>query len=108
MSRLWKFQIDKKINEIDIYGQLRYKNPSPFAGLINYESNIICSSPERLVSVNGDNLETRPIAGTRPRGSSGLQDIELSMELIALIRKKQSTLCDLERNDISKFVNQEA
>ena len=55
LSRLWKFQIDKKINEIDIYRQLRNKNPSPFAGLINYEdSNIICSSPERLVSVNGD------------------------------------------------------
>jgi len=105
LSRLWKFQIDKKINEIDIYRQLRNKNPSPFAGLINYEdSNIICSSPERLVSVNGDHLETRPIAGTRPRGSSGLQDIELSMELINSDKEKAEhlMLVDLERNDISK------
>jgi len=105
LSRLWKFQIDKKISEIEIYRELRNKNPSPFAGLINYrESNIICSSPERLVSVNGDYLESRPIAGTRPRGSSGLQDIELSMELINSDKEKAEhlMLVDLERNDISK------
>ncbi len=105
LSRLWKFQIDKKINEIEIYRQLRNKNPSPFAGHIKYkDSNIICSSPERLVSVNGDYLETRPIAGTRPRGSSGLQDIELSKELINSDKEKAEhlMLVDLERNDISK------
>ena len=105
LSRLWKFQIDKKIDEVEIYKQLRNKNPSPFAGLINYKgSNIICSSPERLVSVNGEYLETRPIAGTRPRGSSGLQDIELSMELINSDKEKAEhlMLVDLERNDISK------
>ncbi len=105
LSRLWKFQIDKQINEIEIYRQLRNKNPSPFAGLIKYkESYIICSSPERLVSVNGDYLETRPIAGTRPRGSSGLQDIELSMELINSDKEKAEhlMLVDLERNDISR------
>ncbi|MAJ56547.1 MAG: aminodeoxychorismate synthase, component I [Candidatus Pelagibacter sp.] len=105
LSRLWKFQIDKRINEIEIYRELRNKNPSPFAGLINFkQSNIICSSPERLVSVNGDFLETRPIAGTRPRGSSGLQDIELSMELINSDKEKAEhlMLVDLERNDISK------
>ena len=105
LSRLWKFEIDKKISEIEIYRQLRSKNPSPFAGLINYkDSNIICSSPERLVSVNGDYLETRPIAGTRPRGSSGIQDIELSNELINSDKEKAEhlMLVDLERNDISK------
>ncbi len=105
LSRLWKFQIDKNINEIEIYKQLRNKNPSPFAGLINHQdSNVICSSPERLVSVNGDYLETRPIAGTRPRGSSGIQDIELSMELINSDKEKAEhlMLVDLERNDISK------
>ena len=105
LSRLWKFQIDQKINEIEIYRELRNKNPSPFAGLINYkQSNIICSSPERLVSVDGNFLETRPIAGTRPRGSSGLQDIELSMELINSDKEKAEhlMLVDLERNDISK------
>ena len=64
----------QKIDEVEIYKQLRNKNPSPFAGLINYKgSNIICSSPE-VGFCEGEYLETRPIAGTRPRGSSGLQD----------------------------------
>ena len=73
--------------------------------MINYKnSSIISSSPERLVSVFEENLETRPIAGTRPRGSSGLQDIELSKELINSDKEKAEhlMLVDLERNDISK------
>ena len=105
LSRLWKFEIDKSINEVEIYKQLRMKNPSPFAGLIKFEdSSIISSSPERLVSVDGSFLETRPIAGTRPRGSSALHDIELSKELINSDKEKAEhlMLVDLERNDISK------
>ena len=49
-------------------------------------------------------LETRPIAGTRPRGSSGIYDIELSKELINSDKEKAEhlMLVDLERNDISK------
>ena len=81
------------------------KNPSPFAALVKFEDNfIISSSPERLVSVKEDLLETRPIAGTRPRGSSGLHDIELSKELINSDKEKAEhlMLVDLERNDISK------
>ncbi len=105
LSRLWQFQTDKKVNDIEIYRQLRKKNPSPFAGLIKFEeSSIISSSPERLVSVDDKLLETRPIAGTRPRGSSALHDIELSKELINSAKEKAEhlMLVDLERNDISK------
>ncbi len=105
LSRIWKFEISKNVKSSDIYRQLRFKNPSPFAGLINYKnSSIISSSPERLVSVFEEKLETRPIAGTRPRGSSGLQDIELSKELINSDKEKAEhlMLVDLERNDISK------
>ena len=93
LSRLWKFEIDKSINEVEIYKQLRMKNPAPFAGLIKFEdSSIISSSPERLVSVDGSFLETRPIAGTRPRGSSALHDIELSKELINSDKEKAEHL----------------
>ena len=105
LSRLWQFQIDKNISDVEIYRQLRKKNPSPFAGLISFEdSSIISSSPERLVSVEDNLLETRPIAGTRPRGSSALHDIELSKELINSAKEKAEhlMLVDLERNDISK------
>ncbi len=105
LSRQWKFKIKNKLEDIEIYRQLRRKNPSPFSGLITFEnSSIISSSPERLVSVDGENLETRPIAGTRPRGRSGLIDIELSKELINSDKEKAEhlMLLDLERNDISK------
>ena len=105
LSRQWEFKIKNNLSDQDIYRQLRKKNPSPFSGLISYEnSSIISSSPERLVSVDGENLETRPIAGTRPRGNSALLDIELSKELINSSKEKAEhlMLVDLERNDISK------
>ena len=105
LSRLWNYKISDRIKASDIYRQLRLKNPSPFSGLVNYKNSfIISSSPERLVSVNDSFLETRPIAGTRPRGSSGLHDIELSNELINSDKEKAEhlMLVDLERNDISK------
>ena len=103
--KIWKFEISKDVKSTDIYQQLRLKNPSPFAGLINYKkSSIISSSPERLVSVFEENLETRPIAGTDPEEAQGLQDIELSKELINSDKEKAEhlMLVDLERNDISK------
>ena len=105
LSRLWSFKIKNNLSEIEIYKQLRKKNPSPFSGLVIYEdSSIISSSPERLVSVEGNLLQTRPIAGTRPRGFSGLTDIELSKELINSSKEKAEhlMLVDLERNDISR------
>ena len=73
------------------------------------DSSIISSSPERLLSINKDHLETRPIAGTRPRGRSGLLDIELSNELINSDKEKAEhlMLVDLERNDISRVCSRE-
>ena len=105
LSRLWRFKIDDEVSDVQIYKQLRKKNPSPFAGIVKYkDSTIISSSPERLISIVGDHLQTRPIAGTRPRGRNGLLDIELSKELINSDKEKAEhlMLVDLERNDISK------
>ena len=105
LSRLWRFEIENNLSDTDLYRQLRKKNPSPFAGLVKYNtSSIISSSPERLISITGEHLQTRPIAGTRPRGGSGLLDIELTKELINSDKEKAEhlMLVDLERNDISK------
>ena len=105
LSRLWQFKTSLNFDESSVYTALRRHNPSPFAGLVSYkDSSIISSSPERLVSVRGDILETRPIAGTRPRGTSGLHDVELSKELINSDKEKAEhlMLLDLERNDISR------
>ena len=105
LSRLWRFRVDDELTDIDIYRQLREKNPAPFSGIVKHEkSSIISSSPERLISISGDHLQTRPIAGTRPRGASGIVDVELTKELINSDKEKAEhlMLVDLERNDISK------
>ena len=105
LSRLWEFEISDKYSDSIIYKELQKTNPSPFAGLLNFDdSSIISSSPERLVSLKNGTLETRPIAGTRPRGINGVIDVELSRELISSEKERAEhlMLVDLERNDISR------
>ena len=105
LSRLWEFKIEKHLLDSDIYRELRKTNPSPFSGLLMLEEgSIISSSPERLVSVKKNIIETRPIAGTRPRGKTGITDVELSRELISSVKERAEhlMLVDLERNDIAR------
>ena len=89
----------------DIYTVLREVNPSPFACFIDFpELKIASSSPERLVRLAGGCVETRPIAGTRPRGGDTTGDEAMRSEL--LLNEKERAehimLIDLERNDIGR------
>ncbi|MEL6763699.1 MAG: chorismate-binding protein, partial [Cyanobacteria bacterium J06607_6] len=88
-----------------IYQQLHAINPSPFASYWRTPWGAVVScSPERLVSLQGDRAETRPIAGTRPRGNTPQRDQALSQELLRN-RKEQAEhimLVDLERNDLGR------
>lgn len=89
----------------DIYKILRHVNPSPFAAFVQLGTySIVSSSPERLVMVKDDAVETRPIAGTRPRGGSIDEDALMRTEL--LLNEKERAehimLIDLERNDIGR------
>ncbi|MFZ5996586.1 MAG: anthranilate synthase component I family protein [Nitrospirota bacterium] len=90
----------------DIYKVLRRINPSPFAAFADFgDYQIVSSSPERLVRVKDGTIETRPIAGTRPRGKSRSEDEVLRAEL--LLNEKERAehimLIDLERNDIGRI-----
>jgi anthranilate/para-aminobenzoate synthase component I len=71
------------------------------------EYSIVSSSPERLVRVVGDMVETRPIAGTRPRGSDAEGDRQMRADL--LLNEKERAehimLIDLERNDLGKIAD---
>ncbi|HEY5674934.1 MAG TPA: anthranilate synthase component I family protein [Malonomonas sp.] len=92
-------------NSSELYRRLRSINPAPFACLLQWgDFAIISSSPERLVSLHGSLAETRPIAGTRPRGSSELDDSRLGAELLAHPKERAEhiMLLDLERNDLGK------
>ena len=89
----------------DAYCLLRDINPSPFASFMDFGDFFIAgSSPERLVRLSAGIVETRPIAGTRPRGRDHLEDLALRAEL--LLNEKETAehtmLIDLERNDLGK------
>ncbi len=105
LSRLWKGTLRPDISHSELYDRLRRRNPAPFAGMATLGSTaIVSSSPERLIEVCGNLVQTRPIAGTRPRGASGITDVALSSELIGHPKERAEhiMLVDLERNDISR------
>jgi aminodeoxychorismate synthase component I len=89
----------------DLYRILREINPSPFSCYIDFGGyQIVSSSPERLVRVRDGIVDTRPIAGTRPRGSDLSEDERMRAEL--LLNEKERAehimLIDLERNDLGR------
>ncbi len=93
------------VNPWDIYKMLRRINPSPFAAFADFGSySVVSSSPERLVKVTDRIIETRPIAGTRPRGHGVTEDARMRSDL--LLNEKERAehimLIDLERNDIGR------
>jgi para-aminobenzoate synthetase component 1 len=91
---------------LDIYGKLRNINPSPYMGYLHFDQyQMVSGSPELLVKLEGDLVETRPIAGTRPRGDNREEDLLLANELInnEKERAEHIMLVDLERNDLGRI-----
>jgi anthranilate/para-aminobenzoate synthase component I len=89
----------------NLYGILRSINPAPFAAFFDFgDYQIVSSSPERLVRTKGAIIDTRPIAGTRPRGRDATEDEFMRREL--LLNEKERAehimLIDLERNDLGR------
>ena len=90
---------------LEIYKKLRKTNPSPFMFFFNFSDfQIIGSSPEILVRLRNNKITIRPIAGTRPRGSTLKKDLFYKKQL--LNDKKELSehlmLLDLGRNDVGK------
>ena len=101
-----KFEMDFKKDPFKLYTYLRKINPSPFSGFLALkEFCLISSSPERLVKLKNNILETRPIAGTRPRGKNRFDDEVLSNELLLNEKEKAEhlMLVDLERSDMGRI-----
>jgi len=105
LSRLWKAQLQQEITDSELFLSLKLNNPSPFACLSTLPGgSIVSSSPERLVSVKNKRVDTRPIAGTRPRSQEEDKDQLLSDELISHPKERAEhiMLLDLERNDLGR------
>ncbi|WP_448477548.1 aminodeoxychorismate synthase component I [Pseudoxanthomonas mexicana] len=104
LSRAWQARFDAPLDPAALYARLRTANPAPFAGLFaTPDWTVVSSSPERLVSVRGDVVETRPIAGTRPR-FAGDDDAARIRELVGHPKERAEhvMLIDLERNDLGR------
>ena len=100
-------RFERKINKtpLEIYNHLRLSNPSPFMFYFNFEDfKIIGSSPEILVRLRDNQITIRPIAGTRPRGTTKSQDIKYAKELLKDKKElaEHLMLLDLGRNDVGK------
>jgi anthranilate synthase component I len=104
LARRWRAQLRPGVGPADVYRRLRRANPGPFAGLADLGTLAVASSsPERLVRVRGDRIDTRPIAGTRPRTASS--DASSINELIGHPKERAEhvMLIDLERNDLGRL-----
>jgi anthranilate synthase component 1 len=88
-----------------VYRALRMVNPSPYMYFLKEDGRAIAgASPELLVRVEGRSVETRPLAGTRPRGKSDADDERIGRELLAdpKERAEHVMLVDLGRNDLGR------
>ena len=93
----------------EVFQKLRAINPSPFGGYLNYgQFQIVCASPERFLQMKSGHVETRPIKGTRKRGSTEEEDQAMKAELENSEKDKSELLMivDLERNDLNRVCKQ--
>ncbi len=92
-------------NLFDAYRVLRSENPSPYMLYFTSDSvEIAGASPETLVRLEGDQLQTFPLAGTRPRGATPEEDKRIKEELLADEKElaEHNMLVDLGRNDLGR------
>jgi len=100
-----RFSASSPIEAFSVYRGLRVVNPSPYMYFLDFgDFQIAGASPEPLVKVVGDRVETRPIAGTYPRGSDEEEDRRLAERLVAdpKERAEHVMLVDLGRNDLGR------
>lgn len=96
-----KFSVEINASPFDIYRALRFSNPSPYMFYLQTDDYVIAgASPEKLVSIEGELVETCPLAGTRPRGL--LPDDALAQDLLSDAKEvaEHMMLVDLSRNDL--------
>ncbi|MGA1837076.1 anthranilate synthase component I [Herbiconiux sp. 11R-BC] len=105
-----RFELDCTAHPLDVYRALRTLNPSPYMYLLTLADTdgtpyqIIGSSPEALVKVIKGRAHTHPIAGSKPRGATPQDDLDLEHQLLGdeKERAEHLMLVDLARNDLLK------
>ena len=104
LSRAWQAGFALAPAPASLHARLRQANPAPFAGLFDGGGwAVVSASPERLVSISGKAVQTRPIAGTRAR-LPGDDDASRIRELVGHPKERAEhvMLIDLQRNDLGR------
>lgn len=106
LSRRWDVRVPPEVPTGELYRRLRFANPAPFAALLQFRDLVLLSSsPERLARLATDRrVDTRPIAGTHPRGATPEADAALARALVEHPKERAEhvMLIDLERNDLGR------
>ncbi len=103
ISRRWSGRLET--DPFEVYRALRRVNPSPYQFFLRTrEADILGASPEMLVRIRAGRIETRPIAGTYPRGATPTEDRELEERFLSDPKEKAEhiMLVDLARNDLGR------
>jgi anthranilate synthase component 1 len=90
---------------LELYRALRGVNPSPYMYYFDFgDHQVVGASPEIMVRLSGGTVTLRPIAGTRPRGSTPEEDAQAAAELLADPKERAEyvMLIDLGRNDVGR------
>ena len=105
LARRFDLRLDGSVDPFAFYIRLRRISPAPFAAYLNLgRLAILSSSPERFLENRAGLIRSQPIKGTRPRGTTPLQDREHAAALLASAKDRAENvmIVDLLRNDISK------
>ena len=100
-----RFEKETSADAVSIYRVLRRLNPSPYMFILKTEGvDLVGSSPEMMIKVQNGTVETRPIAGSRPRGRNAEEDQKLEEGLLADEKElaEHVMLVDLARNDLGR------
>jgi len=102
-----RFELDLEADPFDLYRALRQVNPSPYMYFFRHrEVTLVGSSPEPMVQLLGGRVISRPIAGTRRRGRTDIEDRRMAAELVEHPKERAEhvMLVDLARNDVGRVV----
>ena len=100
-----RFECEFTGNEWSLYKNLREANPAPFGAYLKFPMvQILSSSPEQFLSLDGTFIETRPIKGTKPRGDTQEIDTQMAKDLFNSNKDRAENIMivDLLRNDLGK------
>lgn len=101
-----RFVVPAQSDAASLYMRLRAASPAPFAGCLRVgDSWMLSSSPERFLRIRGDEIETRPIKGTRPRGQDAAADERNRTDLLYSVkdRVEHEMIVDLQMQELAKI-----